>query len=629
MAAPARSPPRRRRALVGGAIAVAVVAVVVWWQVGEAGGGGRAPVSASRPAAGPRKPGVLRWIDGAWQRVDPRDPRARLVAPVADGMVRVEGMVYEGDRTRPVAGVEVVFSGPAGEETTMADGAGHYQLDVKRGWYRAFVRGDGVLSVGPRVDDRLPSPPVPGVAGVPDDQVAPSLVLVEDQHGIDLAVVRSALIAGRVTDRAGHPIAGAVVRARGDGGALRPVLGSDFAETESDGTYRLEVPASSYILEASHDRFAGLDGNYIAVSVAPGDRIERDLTLVAGCVVEGKVLLASGVPSGDGALERQWGSDENNFGPTGKVDADGSFRWATTEEDTIVLRAWPWKSTHSESRRFDCREGARYSGVTFTIPNAGPDMAGVVVDADGQPARYAYLDITALSPGGLNQQERADGDGEWGVYAMPPGDYQIDVFTPDGGVVRQIVTSPRQDIRLVLGGTGSIAGKAGFDAGSFTLALGGCDDIGRGDRLRRHRVVPVHNGTYRVDGIPACTQTIEARTLDREQLVSVTVPAGGIATADLNLAPRIKKRVVGVVLGPDGSPVEGATVTPPYADSVGAVTDSAGRFQIETYGGEGLSAYKGAMQGFAMVGDADVPVEHVEIRLSDMTVDEYLLVDPE
>jgi hypothetical protein len=124
-------------------------------------------------------------------------------------------------------------------------------------------------------------------------------------------------------------------------------------------------------------------------------------------------------------------------------------------------------------------------------------------------------------------------------------------------------------------------------------------------------------------------QSVEAETLDREQIVSVSVPAGGITTVDLNLAPRVKKRVVGMVYDPDGRPIEGATVTPPYADNVGAVTDASGRFELDTFGGEGLTAYKSGMQGFAMVGDADVPVERVEIHLSAQPVDEWLLVDPE
>jgi hypothetical protein len=342
-------------------------------------------------------------------------------------------------------------------------------------------------------------------------------------------------------------------------------------------------------------------------------------------VIEGTVVLASGAPSGDGALEKQWGDTDQDFGPAGKVDAAGHFRWTTTETAAVVLRAWPWKSPPTAYRKFECRDGARYKDVVFTVPDREPDMAGVVVTADGAPARYAFLDITALSPGGINQQERADGDGAWGVYAMPPGDYRIRVFVPDAGVVTRTVTSPDHDIRLVLGGTGAIAGKtAGLDAGSFTLELGVCDDDG-GDRTHREVVVPVHNGTYRIDGIPACDQPVTARAPDHEIDERVTVPAGGVATLDLDLAPKIHKHLVGVVTGPDGKPVEGAIVSYAYADNDGAITDAQGRFELDVRSGDGVFATKGDLRGFIQVGDAAVPVEHADIHMAQVTIDDQLL----
>jgi hypothetical protein len=84
---------------------------------------------------------------------------------------------------------------------------------------------------------------------------------------------------------------------------------------------------------------------------------------------------------------------------------------------------------------------------------------------------------------------------------------------------------------------------------------------------------------------------------------------------DFQLAPKKKKHITGIVLGPDGAPVEGATVTASYADSVGAVTDARGGFELDAFGGDGLNAYKGEDRGFAMIGDADVPAEQVEIQM--------------
>jgi hypothetical protein len=620
MAAPAH---RRRGLLVAGVAVVAAIAALLWWRFGGDPAQSAAP---AKPAAlrADREPGVMRLIDGTWQRVDPRDPRAGITIPsrVADGMVRVEGKVYELDKAIAVVGVEVVFSGSTGEATTMTDTDGRYRVDLEPGTYRAFVRGDGVLSIGPRLDDRLPAPPQPGVAGLPDDQIAPALTLVEDQRGIDLPVVRGGTISGKVVDAGGRPIRGAVVRAIGS--PIRPVLGTDLAETGADGSYRLDVPVGGYRLEAAHPAYAGIaesdDTAFVAVDV--GRDTERDLTLIAGCVIEGKVVLARGGPAADGAIEKQFGPTGNDFAPAGKIDADGGFRWTTTDPQDVVLRAWPWKSPPSESRSFACKDGARFSGVVFTVPDRDPDIAGVVVSADGKPVPFAFLDITALTAGGLNQQERADADGRWGVYAMPPGDYRIQVFVPEGGVVNTIVTAPVSGLELRLSGVGSIAGAVkGIDTGSFTLELGGCDDgSGRNDRVRRTIVVPVRAGNYRVDGIPACAQPVVAHGLDRQQVDGVTVEANGVAKLDLDLSPRKRKTITGVVTGPDGMPVEGATVTAAYGDDAARdETDAAGRFSIQTYAGEGIYAYKGSMQAFAMVGEADVPEERVDLRIEDVS----------
>ena len=625
MPAPARSRrspptparPSRQRLIALLAVLVTVIAVIVWQRAEPAGG---TPTAGAEPAAARnrREPGVMRYIDGKWRRVAPTDPRAGLVGPTPDGMVRVEGKVYELDKTDAVPGVEVVFSGAAGEATTMTDLTGRYHLDLEPGAYRAFVRGDSVLSIGPRIDDRLPSTPQAGVAGVPDDQIATSLVLREDEHGIDLAVVRGGTVTGRVVDGAGRPVASAVVRALGS--VVRPVLGTDLAETDGDGRFRLDLPVGTYALEASHQRFAGVDqiNRDPLVQVEAGQDATIEIVMVAGCVVEGRVIAGNGQPSGDGALERKFGASDLEFGPTGKIDADGTFRWTTTTEGEVTLRAWPWKSTHSGHRTFACRDGARFRDVVFQIPSTPADMSGTVVMADGTPARFAFLDIFAMSADGINQQERADADGNWGVFAMPPGEYRISVFVPDGGVVTQVVTSPASNVRLVLGGTGSIAGKvAGIDDGSFTMELGGCDDgVGREDRVRRQVVAPIRGGTYRVDGVPACTQTIVARAPTRERMSSVTVAAGGVTNLDLDLGPRRKKRVTGVV-SDDRGPVEGALVTAAYGDDQArAETDSKGWYEIETYAGEGIYAYRGSAQAFATVGEADVPEERVDLRLS-------------
>jgi hypothetical protein len=614
--------------------AVAVVAIAIGYLVRDRV---VAKPAATAKRSAPRTVGVTRWIDGKWQRLVPGDPRLatlgnRIVA--ADGMARVEGDVFELDRADKVGGAEVVFVGDAGESSTTSDAAGHYAIAIPPGTYRVFVRGDGVVSIGPRVEERLPGLPMIGVAGLPDEQVAPSLAVAGDLRGVDLPVVRSGTITGMVVDGGGTPVGGVVVRARSTDVSLRPVLGTDHAETAADGTFRLDVPVGNYHLDADHPRFAGLGGERAAafVDVQRGQASNIKLVVTAGCVISGRVVGHRGEPAGDGAIERAFDTSfSDSFGPSGQIAADGTFRWTTTRAGEVILRAWPWKAPPSNSRKFDCKDGARFEDVVFTVPEQSPDLGGTIVTADGAPARFAFVDITALSPGGMNQQERADADGRWGVFALPDGTYRVTAFVPDGGVVEQVVQSPGRDIELRLSGTGTLAGTVrGIDTGSFTIELGACegtggDPIGRGDRVRRQAVVAIRDGAYRIDRLPACRQQIAIRAPTRERTDVVVIESGGTARLDLDLAPRHRKRVYGTVLDEDGDPVAGAHISVPHDRDVNTTTDSSGRYEIQAFGGDGVFAHHDGRSAFGMIGTADVSDERVDLRFPDESLDDQLL----
>src|SRR5690606_31389865 len=131
-----------------------------------------------------------------------------------------------------------------------------------------------------------------------------------------------------------------------------------------------------------------------------------------GCIITGKVVTASGTPPHDGAIETM--SLRSQFGASGRVRPDGTFRWTTMESDVVSLRAWPWQQHSSPAQTFDCRDGKTYSNVVLTIPNAEPDIAGTLSDVDGNPVPLAYVDIAPLDFGSQGQQERTGASGRWG-----------------------------------------------------------------------------------------------------------------------------------------------------------------------------------------------------------------------
>lgn len=76
-----------------------------------------------------------------------------------------------------------------------------------------------------------------------------------------------------------------------DLGTARPVLGTDVAETDGAGGFQLEVAATTYRLDAFHDRYGGVTA-YTMVVVDAGQTAEAEITMQAGCVIAGRVVRA-------------------------------------------------------------------------------------------------------------------------------------------------------------------------------------------------------------------------------------------------------------------------------------------------------------------------------------------------
>jgi hypothetical protein len=505
--------------------------------------------------------------------------------------IAIAGTIIDAQSKKPVGNVEVVFRNELGEETTQAAADGSYRIEVQAGSYRAFVRDELVLSVGIMGHVRLPALPSADTVGVPDEAL--------------------------------RPVVGAILRARGFAG-VRPTLGTDVAETDASGNYELHVPAGSYELEANHPKFAGVSAG-TSVTVASGDRVSADVTLVAGCVIAGRVIAAGGGPSGDGAIEKQWGVQSTQFSPSGKINPDGTFRWVSTETTDITLRAWPWKSPPSQSQTFACSDGARHENVVFRLPDRRADIEGVLVDRSGARVPFAFIDLAPLDPGGISQQERTDAEGKWAVFDMPAGRYQITAHAPGRGVVALTVTAPTKDIVLALGGTGRLEGSTALLAnGSFELSLQGCDDgTTRVDLPEDRRLVTVTAGRFTLDDVPACDLALLASWHGHPVTAKVTVPVGGVGRVELALGPPRAKTVSGIVRDESGRAMPHILVTASYeGEEVTATSDATGRYKLSTFSGADLTATSGRSSAFATVGMANVDAETVDLALDEYREDE-------
>src|SRR5262245_33615934 len=292
----------RRFAIAALALVVVALATTWWWW-----GTGRSDRSL-RPASPASPPGTA-----AERSPSPESPRATarpaqlppaLPTANAAGEVAISGRVIDIQQPkRAVAGVEVVFRSDAGDASTVTERDGGYAIRVPAGTYQAFVRDDAVLSIGRREPTRLPWSPLPETARVPDEALMSVVRATRDTTGIDLSVVQSGIVVGRVVDHRGRSIAGAVVHAIG--AAIRPVIATDIAVSSSDGSFELRLPPGVVELAASHPRFAGTAADpRMRYTVKPGERLQTTLMLRAGCVITGRVVERGGARAGDGAIER-------------------------------------------------------------------------------------------------------------------------------------------------------------------------------------------------------------------------------------------------------------------------------------------------------------------------------------
>jgi hypothetical protein len=536
-----------------------------------------------------------------------------------------------------VAEAEVVFARPSGEVTLIADESGCYSMEIHPGFYRVFARADGYVAVGEPPIERIPSRLDPDSIGLPRSELAPLIGLFRDEY-VDIHMRAGARITGSIFDSEGRPVANAVVSAKAGTERLVAgpglVLGSDVDETDLDGSFVLEVAAGSIWLAAVHEDLGGLaysPNNTLYLD--PGDEAHVDLTMTAGCIINGRVVNSRGEPGSKGSLEAYVGGlPPNDYTPVSKLDDDGRFRFATPETEVVKLRAWPWKSAPTETREFDCTTANRYDGVVFVVPDIDPDLEGVIVTADGEPVADAFIDLFPLDAGGMAQQERADTSGEWAFFALPHGRYQLTAYVVGHGAVAQTVTIPSNDVRLVLSGTGSLMGTVqGMREGAFTLVVERCRlRTGSGDLVQFDEVsmpsttilVPVERGEFRVDGLPACPIEGHAKTPYRVVRFATTITVGEVAVHALDLRQPKAKRIHGVVIDRERVPLGGISVLripdsgAPRSSLDFAISDDHGRYEIRAYSGDRLlvSDSEGVRTTVRVTWSGDEEAE-IEVRL--------------
>jgi hypothetical protein len=530
----------RRKALISAVLAALIAALLF---LALRGGNGGEPERAADRGAGRAAPGREAVALAAdLRRRAFLDSLRRIPVLTVD----VGGTVWSALDGSGIPGAAVTLASSAGRFLATAGPDGAWSARIPAGVYRVSARAAGHVDLARAPLERLPGVVESVDRNRPSLALAPVVVADSDRGGVDLFLVPGARVHGTVRDRAGDPVAGVVVRGAGFEGldrAIRVAAGTDADVTGPDGAYAIDVPIGPVLVDARHGDYAGLEREEDGLVFAgPGEDIALDLVLTEGCAIAGTVVGGRGGTLHDGAIER-WigGPPPVDFRPAGRFE-DGRFRYATTDQGLVRLRAWPWKAAPSPALEFECRPGARYDDVVLVVPDAEPDLAGVVVTLDGDPVPGAHIDIMPLDIGGLPQQERADDRGEWAVFTQPAGRYVVTAFVPDEGAASERVRVPSRDVRLVLRGTGAVRGTvSGVQTGGFTLSIDRChlgDDpwpvLSQLFESSPARVVTVTGGRFLVDDLPACRIEATAVAAGRFRSLSFTVVADETVEIELD-----------------------------------------------------------------------------------------------
>ncbi len=428
------------------------------------------------------------------------------------GLVSISGKVQSLGSQQAVPYAEVFFVSLSGESSTTCDEHGSFSVELAPGFYRSYARAPGYVAVADDQAQRLPEPVSVADVAVPKESLAPLLGVFRNQRNVRLSLAPAATIVGRVVDESGSAIVGAIVQAKAFNGT-RVLSGDDVTETDASGHYELIVPLGSAELEANHSDYAGIAPNsspFITTSDA-GQTVELDLTLVRGCIVEGKVVDEHGDLIWEGSFEHQ--EPDGSFVPIGKI-RNGQVRYAQRQEGIMALRAWPWKHAPSPTQEFACDGENRYLDEVFVVPFATPSLTGRVLDASGHPVPFAFIDLFGLNPGSSPQQERADENGDFAFYQLPDGPYQLSSSHATRGVGLTLIEAPSTGFSLHLGGTGSLLGQVEDHSATMMTVKYQCTlEDGQGglaltDPLsmpEQTLLVPLQNGRFRMDALPACT----------------------------------------------------------------------------------------------------------------------------
>ena len=358
-------------------------------------------------------------------------------APTLTAVIR--GRVIAADTGRPLRRVRIAVSAPAildQPRATNTSADGRYEIkDLPAGRYTVSAGRSGYLSL--RYGQSRPL-----------EQGKP-LVVLDGQivANVDFALPRMSVIAGRITDEAGQPMAGVRVF------FLRP--------TYVDGQRRL----------ASADSVVSDDaGQYRAVNLAPSAYYVFATLRQTWTIIEGGVEQVVG------------------YTPT----------------------YFPGTPTATDARRVTLRVGEQVNNADFSmIRGRGATVSGRAFDSQGRPlgGETVYLGLETPGTGQKFNESSGPivgGDGTFAIKNLAPGDYKL-IMRYQGGEGATLHLQESASMRIAVNGTDLrdvqlVTSAGGLIVGQVTTESGAVPRLRR-ERIKIRGEPVIQDADLRVGGI--------------------------------------------------------------------------------------------------------------------------------
>jgi protocatechuate 3,4-dioxygenase beta subunit len=467
----------------------------------------------------------------------------RLTLVLIAGGIVLSGRVGEAGGG-PIGNARVVVSNleSAGSSFMLGaavDGTGAFRVRVRAGRSELAVRADGYLPFAEQL------------------QIVRPLVR-------DIRLSPAGRIAGRAVRRGPNtPVEGADVwLLRTDGESRRfPAV----VRTDADGRFQFDQVESGDFEVVG--RAGTLVGKSLAVSVAAARPVvDVILELSAGLTASGRVVDSAGRAVTGAEVTLAGGTMRRSL--TTACDRGGAFSIGGITPGTYFLEAAA-DGFVPDGLDVELR-GRDATGLRISL-DEGMGVSGLVTDPQGAPAPGAEVFAVTSEPEGRSSAEstRTDDRGEYRFRRLIPGSVLLraqdaaGLLASAGPVALGAGERRRIDLRLAAGAT--VSGTVRYHDGP-AVALARVDLDPRGPRVGPVQFgITDEQGRFRITGVAAGRAELRlarARApepLARPETRAIEVSAGQQLTgADLIVVRR--QSIAGLVSGPDGKPVAGATI---------------------------------------------------------------------